>query len=338
MRKVFAFSFIFFLIFSCNNKSEKSLLIVKHPFLLSETEKHFLNTNDINKLFVRFFNIDRNEKNELIIKHKIVFSEKPTRQYRIVPIVELTDRALSLQSEIEIERLSNYICNNLLSISTQANLNEIIEVAFVCQISNLNLQKNLYSLIKFLNKNDFFSDKIISLVFKISHINSLDQNVVRVADRLIIDFGNTGNTSDYNTINSLFDWNSIEPLMSYLIKLKKQLGIMLTVQSRTLVFRKNKYYCLINNTCEKNFKDKVTYEKVQLFYYKVLKKTYFSGVNLEQGDILKTESPNLEDYKKIARYLNKQKIDIIIYPINDYVIKLLEDNDIDISNIFDYFD
>lgn len=324
--------------FSCTNKNTKSILFVKNPFLLNETEKHFINSNYIDKIYLKFFKIDWNKKNELIITQKINYSEKPTRQYRIVPLIEISDNVSAyLQSEIEIEKLSDFICNNLLSISNQTNLNEIIEVALVFENLNIELQKNIYLLIKRLNKNEVFSDKIISLVIKLSQINIIDKNVVSAIDRLIVDFGNTGIMSDFNTINSLFDWNIVEPKLPYLIKLNKPISVMLNIQSRILVFRKNKILYSIENSNETLLNNNETFVKVQLSYYKVLRKTNLLGFKLEQGDILKIENINPEDYKKIARYLRKQNADVIIYPINDDVIKFLDENEIDLSSIFDYF-
>jgi|DewCreStandDraft_4_1066084.scaffolds.fasta_scaffold54801_2 hypothetical protein len=338
MRNLLICFFLLFII-SCTNKNEKGILVNKNPFTLSENEMQFIKSNYVDKVYINFFCIDKTDKNEITVKSKVIYSEKPTRQYRVVPVVEITEKSLLRASELEIEQISNTICNNLLSITTQNKLNEIIEIAVLYDFTdNIGNQKKFLSLISYLNKNDFFNDKIISLIVKISNLKLLDKSVIKAADHIIIDFGNTGNISDYNTINSLFDWNTVEPHISLVNKIDKPISAMLIVQPRVLVYRNNKFYCSIKNIYENSLSDKNTYERIQPAYYKVLIKTVLSGVKLEKNDILKTEKPDFDDYKKIAKQLNNKKADIIIYPINEDVIKTSEENDVEIGNIFDYFD
>ena len=124
---------LFLLYFLSCQKQEKptiSFYYWKTIFKLSESEKVILKNNQVQKLYVRYFDIDLLEKtNEAFPKATIQFQDK-TIGFKIVPVIYIKNKVF-LNSKINLEELATKTNSFINQINAKNNI-AIDEVQFDC--------------------------------------------------------------------------------------------------------------------------------------------------------------------------------------------------------------
>jgi len=310
------------LIISCSShKTDRGIYIQNSVFQLNEVEKEFINYQDIQKVYVRFFEAGFNEKTKKpYISNLLTINEKPTKAYRIVPIIIIKDKIFQYVNNENIEELSNFICQKITQIISDHKLTDIIEIQVDCDWE-LNSKIKYFKLLENIRKNMLFEDKILTATLKLQKINFIKISDVLPIDRCMLKCYNTGNIRDYNLKNSIFDFKESEKYIEIIKNFPIPVDLSIPVFSRAIVFKIQKFKMLIDNITEEEIKSSNKFEILQSHYFKAKENLELKGCLIQKDEIIRAEATDFSQLLKFAEKtkLNNANYTVTLFYLNDAI-------------------
>lgn len=329
MRHIFLI-FLSFLIFSCShNETERAIYFWKSDFKLSDAEKEFVSNHDIKKIYIKYFDVDIDaDYAKPIPLASLAFNEKPTKAYRIIPTVFITNRSLQKLNKKDVEELANKICQRIIDMNTHFELEDIIEIQIDCDWT-ASTQKKYFLLLQEIRKNNYFEDKILSATIRLHQIKYMDESGIPPVDRGLLMCYNISNIKDFNVRNSIFDINEAGKYTDELSNYKIPLDIALPIYSWGVVFDAQKFKMIINNINLEELENTANFEQINNNYYKALKRTKVNGFEIDKNEIIRFEKSETENIIKFAGKLklNNNQFTVSLFHLDEKTIKNLKNNE-----------
>jgi hypothetical protein len=339
---------IFFLIlliislafYSCVENKKKvnaSFYYWKQKFSLTETESEFLKKFDPEILYLKFFDIDLDLKsNEVLPVLKLDFNADDFNNFKIIPCIFITNRALEKFNENNIAQLSDKITSLLKSYLKKSGKNDIHEIQIDCDW-NLTTKNIYFNLLKNLKKE--FNDLIFSATIRLHQIKYYKTTGVPPVDKGVLMFYNMKEINDYETKNSIIDIDEGKKYIYSLEKYPLKLDVALPCFSWAVLFRFGKITGIINNTAKDQLSDEENFLRMDENHFKIKKNFYFNGFYLYKDDIIRYEFADVGELKSAGKLLSKKiknkNLNVIFFHLNEQLIK--EFSYEDIKSIADSF-
>ena len=316
MRRLLLLLSIFF--FSCTEEKNPAVSFYywKTKFSLSKEENEALTSNEVNKIYVRYFDVTL-QNNQPFPVAPIHFVAKKVSQ-EIIPVVFIKNEVF-LSKRIDLEDLTAKVLL-LINQIDKANNFHSKEIQIDCDWSLESREKYMQFLS--LVKKDCV--KKLSTTIRLHQIKYFEQTKVPPVDYGVLMFYNMGKLSSEEKSNSIYDkkiaLNYIYSLKKYPLKLK----IALPIFSWWVHSSNNKILNLISNLNVEDFENNPNFELEDNVVY-VKKNILFKGFYFSQGDELKLEQIQNDDLEEMIDLLS-DKLDytpeeIIFYDLNTNNIK-----------------
>lgn len=312
-----------FLLFSCGDSTNKhpsvSFYYWKTRFKLSADEKDALLHNGVNKLYIRYFDLQLSNRKASPVT-PIVFEDKPDR-LSVVPVVYIKNEVM-LNKEQDIDDLAKKVLSLIEQINEDAGL-YCAEIQFDCDWTTSS-RENYF---KFIGAVKRQVKKKISATIRLHQIKYLERTGVPNVDYGTLMYYNMGNIS-LEKSNSIYEQKIA---LRYLASLKEYplpLNFALPIYSWGVHIRSHKVIGLLNKMGKDDFvSDDRFVEKDGVF--EIIKSDYVAGRYFEKGDLVKVESidqPNIQEMVSDLRTYssNKKPTEIIFFDLDSINLRHYE--------------
>ena len=324
-------------------KNEKTTLITpafyhwQTHLQLTENERLYLDSLNVKKLYVKFFDVDWDEASGKPVPHaQVEIDTARLAGLEIVPTVFITNRTL-LNLKIEaVPELTDRIFEKIVALAKPLTSRSkfgtsskggphgegiwVNEIQFDCDWTEQTREKFFAFLDHFKATAEFDSSFIIhhsslkiSATIRLHQLKFFEKTGVPPVDRGMLMFYNMGDVEAWETENSILD---LETASQYLpnrnssIVIRKYplpLDLALPLFRWGVLFRDGRLIKLINNLGEEDLQDSQRFTKIAPHRFEVKKSTYLQGYYLYEGDRLRLEGVDLGQLEAAAEMLRFDK-------------------------------
>ena len=324
LRRIIAIAlFTATLLVSCNRepRPEVSFYYWKSRFFLGKTEREILNTNNVQKLYVRYFDIDI---------HPYIGSATPIAiirgdslpQCSIVPVVFIKNRVFDNASNQEVDTLCRKVAQLVADINQNFGIKPT-EMQFDCDWTVKT--KNAY--FHFLKKYRALTGQTLSATIRLHQVKYPNRTGVPPVNKGVLMYYNMGSISADGRC-SIYDRNVAQKYTGSLGSYPLPLDVALPIFTWGIQIRQNMVVHLLNKMNEGHFANDPHFKKMDDYRYLVVAPCFKGGYYFKQGDEVKIESisrSNLRQMvKEIAQNLKVHPQNLIFYDLDSVNIKQYE--------------
>jgi len=310
---------------SCT-KSEKPVISFyywKTIFKFSKTEKEALIENNVQKLYVRYFDIGLHpESNFPIPISPIRFEENP-KAYTIVPVVFIQNKVM-LQPNLDVNELAQKTFGFIEQINSKNKI-ECQEIQIDCDWS----LKSKENYLKFIEVFKKLSKKKLSATIRLHQVKYFKKTKIPNVDSGVLMYYNMGSIAP-DSLNSIYDQNVATKYLKSLKRYPLHLDFAFPIYSWSVHIRNNKVIGLRSKMNSKALEKDSNFEKVSPIFFRVKQSNYKNGVFYEEDDLLKIEEIKPEDLKEMAEDLQDNIVEkpneIIFYDLDEFNLNNYEKN------------
>lgn len=305
---IIGIGFSYFLFFSCSETTNKNINPAfyhwKTNFQLTDFEKNYLDSLDVQKLYVKFFDVDWDfKKKEAIPKAAINFKTIPLVE-EIIPTIFITNRTFENIALTEIPTLAKRMEKRIYALAEQIPDFSVKEIQLDCDWT-MSTKEHFFDLLRQLNLALSEKGVITSATIRLHQIKYFEKTGVPPADKGILMFYNMGDIDNWETQNSILDLEIGQQYFKNFDKYPLQLDVALPLFQWGILFRDKRMILIINNLTETELEDEERFLKIGKNRFQVLKSTYLNGHYLYEEDLIRLENINHFELEKSAQALSK---------------------------------
>lgn len=312
----------FILLFaSCQNETKPttSFYYWKTIFNLTTEEKTALKENNINKIYIRYFDVGLKEKEPLPLL-PIIFKEKPER-LEVVPVIFIKNDVM-LDQSFSADDLANKIQNLITQINNKNNFH-INEIQFDCDWTK-NSRDNYFAFLS-LFKTKFKGN--LSATIRLHQIKYLKLAGIPNVDRGVLMYYNMS-ALDSND-NLIYDRNIAKEYIKNLKDYPLKLDLALPVYSWIIHRRNNKVLALYSKTDTEQFYLGNNFKAIRKNQVIVKNNLLKDGIFYKKGDIIQIDIVQKEDLYEIIKDLSPKlkntPNELIFYDLDPVNLKPFSD-------------
>lgn len=329
-------TFLFFIFYCCNHREERnvqrSFYYWKTVFNLTPKEKEALTDLSVQKLYVKFFDVDWDNDRQLAQPvAKSIFSQAPPPGITITPVVFITQEPLQYSGTRGLDSLAINIAALLSSIASSNHLLLSNEIQLDCDWTQ-HTKTAYFFLIAKLKAQPFFKDKIVSATIRLHQLKFVSQAGVPPVNRGLLMCYNMGNLRYAQTKNSIIDDGELKKYISHLDGYLLPLDVALPIFDWWVLFEGDRYKGLV-----RDFNPGKGWEKKERIAFD--SDTTINGFIFKKGQWLRHEGSDAVVIKKCAALISgklKQKeLTVILYHLSENNLSKIDSHAL--QNFFDSF-
>ncbi|HAO50125.1 MAG TPA: hypothetical protein DCR35_12965, partial [Runella sp.] len=291
----------------------------KSEFSLSEYEKKALAQNGINKLYIRFFDVDWDPVSKQAVPKAVVyFKENPPVTF--VPTVFITNRTLEKLSWGGVEELAKKITEKIKTLSATIAPNQpVTEVQIDCDWS-LSTRRSYFQLLTQLNKH-LPTQTTLSATIRLHQIKFYRTTGVPPVARGMLMYYNMGDWKSLRTENSILDLTTASRYADYISDYPLPLDVVLPLFRWAIFYRNGRPLKIINHLSHKDFQNNSLFKKApETNQYIVRKNTHLWGISVRRGDRFRVEESTVNNLsisaKTLAQEIQNTKLTFAFYHLD----------------------
>ena len=315
---------------------ENSIYYWRTTFSLNDAEREFLQKHSINKVYMRFFDVDvsydRAYGESVVPEATILFNDSIPEGIEIVPTVYITVNAIK-EMQLKEKEYARKIFNRVSAICRQNNI-ELRELQLDCDWTK-RTRDYFFRLCKEV-KQCMDSTQIVSSTIR---LHQLTQTAPPV-DKGVLMVYNTGNLMEMTTDNSIFSQKDIEPYLrdNRLADYPLTLDVAYPSYGWSLVFDHREDTYSFNRIMRRtDFSAFPELKEISPNLYEVTTSVNFLEYEdgwdyVYRGDRVRVERPTAEEILKIKRMIDAQlegkDHNNILYHLDEEQLSHYTDNEI----------
>jgi hypothetical protein len=341
MKQFFVFKLLLvtalLLISSCTHTPVKpSVYYWKTTFKLTAHERDYLHDLKIQKLYLRFFDVDwDNERNSAVPVGNLTFRDTLPFDMEVVPVVYIVNKVLINSNKEDIEILGDHIFQKITAI---CNLHKIryTEIQFDCDWTEQSRDK-YFALLSFVS-HKLKNEQFMSATIRLHQVKYSEITGVPPVKRGMLMFYNMGKISAKANYNSIYNKEEAALYTKNIKRYPLPLDVALPAFSWGVQLREGKVVRLLDNFTSSMLRN-AWFEPVSGNYYKAKSSFFFHGYYFMKDDLIKVEecTPKLtlDAANELSAALNKQERSVSIYHCDSLIFTRYEKNDL--SKIYHCF-
>lgn len=323
MKKYFTYIVLILLLASCN-QAEKPLIAFyywKTNFSLSAIEKETLQDSGVQKIYIRYFDIDLHPKtNKAFPVSPVQFSTRPSVKI-IVPVVYIKNKVM-LKTDFDSKKLARQIYDFISLINSKNKLS--------CQEIQIDCDWTLESKTNYLQFIEDFkrlSDKKLSATIRLHQVKYFEKTKIPNVDSAVLMYYNMG-TIAVNSLNSIYNQDIAARYIKSLKKYPLALDFALPIFSWGIHISDGKVVGLRSKMTASDLQLDSNFKLENSNSFRVIHPNYRKGTFYKKDDIVKIEAVSAADLKEMARDLKENSAanpkEIIFYDLDELNIKNYE--------------
>ena len=199
---LFYFLVINFLCFGCKKKEDPQISFYywNTIFNIDKTEQNYLDTLNVNEVYVRFFDIIK-ENGRIKPNAQIDFGKKAFST-TIIPVVFIENAVFKNISETELNELIQHLSNEVQFIYTKTQKGLPKEIQFDCDWTKTTAKSYFNFLEKFKANQP---NILLSATIRLHQIKYYQETGVPKIDKGVLMYYSTGNPLDFSDKNAILD-------------------------------------------------------------------------------------------------------------------------------------
>jgi hypothetical protein len=284
---------------SCSKKSvEKSVYHWETDYDLTTAEQGFLDSEEITKVYSKFFDITLSDNDEAMPVAKINFVTDP--QQEIVPVVYIVTDVFKVLDSNAIRNLAMNTFEQLQALNPQ---NEFSEIQIDCDWM-ASIKDKYFYLLEQLKAQ--MGDTDLSCTLRLYQYKYPTLTGVPPVDKCALMYYNMGDLFSYSENNSILNNDLGEQYLGF-GEYPIPLDFALPNFSWTLLYRFGEFQQIISSIDQSTLNDTNLFELQKSNYYSVKMDTFYQGVYLRFGDELRYEYCSEQDLLTAAELLAAEK-------------------------------
>ncbi|UFH36077.1 hypothetical protein [Flavobacterium acetivorans] len=323
MKKYFTY-IVLILVFASCNQVEKPLIAFyywKTNFSLSTLEKEALQDNQVQKIYIRYFDIDLHPKtNQAFPVSPVQFLIQPPVK-TIVPVVYIKNKVM-LKTDFDSKKLARQTYDFVQLINAKNNLS--------CQEIQIDCDWTLESKTNYLQFIEDFkrlSDKKLSATIRLHQVKYFEKTKIPNVDSAVLMYYNMG-TIAVNSLNSIYNQDVAARYVKSLKKYPLALDFALPIFSWGIHISEGKVIGLRSKMTVSDLQLDPNFTPENSNSFRVNHSNYRKGTFYKKDDIVKIEAVSAADLKEMARDLKENSAtspkEIIFYDLDELNIKNYE--------------
>ena len=273
----------------------------KSEFKPNNSELTYLDQLKVQRLYLRFFDIDWNFTQQEAVPLAILHSSTSLPDsIALVPTLFITNRTFLHLPENQLPDLVHKTHKKIMDHLQDFPNHPIAEIQIDCDWT-AKTQSIYFDFLKKLNAK--FAKLPISTTIRLHQIKYFKKTGVPPVDRGTLMFYNMGEVDQWATQNSILD---LDLARQYLVNFENyplSLDLALPLFSWAVLFREGRMIRLINGIHHSHMEDNQRFNKVGKNRFEVIKSTYLQGQYLYRGDAIRIESIQLSDLQEAVQML-----------------------------------
>lgn len=303
---------------SCDDSPKPAISFYywRTTFNLSDAESKSLKDNNVNRLYLRFFDLDTADGIGVVPRAPILFDQTP--KTNVVPVIFIKNQVF--QSRRDNSDLARKTVELIATIEKSAGL-KTDEIQLDCDWTPSTRE----AYFKFIASVKSISGKKISATIRLHQIKYPEKTGVPNADRGVLMYYNMSKI-EAGERNSIYDQKTAKRYLASAEKYPLKLDVALPIYGWGIHLRDGRPIGL------KRKDDLVGLEHNRSFrqssnQLEVLENHYFHGTFYKKGDLLKMESVSEKQLKEIADDLSNAGLkpsEIIFYDLDEFNLNRYE--------------
>ena len=328
---------VFILFLGCNRRDHvtRSFYYWKQDFSISAEEEKALSDLKINKLFVRFFDVQWiEEKREAYPVSRINFTDKTNKQIAIVPVIYIENTVLKNTDVNNTDSLAENIIKSIVAILKSQNI-----TANEMQIDCDWTESTKYKYFQFLSSIKNKTRWKLGATIRLHQVKYKEKTGVPPIDYGVLMYYNMGQLNTNANSNSIYSAKTASLYKDYIYSYPLHLDVALGLFSWGVHSRNGKGIRLINNWNSHLIVDDNHFKVIRPNNYICIKDTVVNQSMIYIGDLIKIEETSSEELLNISSELNEEikndSISVIFYHLDNFILKNYETNKLE--NIYTTF-
>ncbi|RMG54808.1 MAG: hypothetical protein D6722_28595 [Bacteroidetes bacterium] len=266
----------------------------------SPYERAYLDSLAVDRLYVRFFDVDWNAaRGEAVPLASVRLDSAALQGLEIVPTVYLTNRTLTHIAEEEVPTLAERILSRIRGL---AGTLPYAEVQLDCDWS-AHSRDRFFRLADALRAALAEEGVSLSATIRLHQVRYFEQTGIPPVDRGMLMFYNMGEVRAPDTDNSILDLSTAAPYLDKARQYPLPLDLALPVFSWGVVLRDSLAVHLMSTLRLEQLNDPERFAPLDSQRVQVRHSTYLNGYYLYQGDIIRWESVRPDALDEAAHWL-----------------------------------
>jgi hypothetical protein len=308
-----------------------SFYVWKTSFHLSASERSLLASQEVDELFVRFFDVDWDGATQQPLPvANIHISDSTIRNFKVIPVVFITNKVFLNIMPDGIRELVQKMHQTIVAMANKHHL-QISEIQIDCDWT----EKSRTAYFQFLQ---LFNERIdhqnipLSATIRLHQIKYFKRTGIPPVDRGMLMFYNMGNMNDTLGNNSIFNTRDASQYVSSINDYPLDLDVALPIFSWVVQSRQNRIVALMSNTYAHELAQLTGVTSTKPLYFRVDTPQFFRGEYFRKGDCLKVESVSpslaLEAADLLSHHLTKRSRRVVMFRLDSLTISQYEEKDI----------
>jgi hypothetical protein len=320
LKKLFLFGAIVFFFFSCQQKEKPiiSFYYWKTIFRLSPKEKSTLATNQVKRLYIRYFDIDLNPQTQKAYPKSPIRFEDTALNFEIIPVVYIKNKVM-LDPKLDVLDLAQKTNSFIQQINAKNNI-AIQEIQIDCDWTLASKDNYL----RFIEAFKKVSNKKLSATIRLHQIKYFEKTKIPNVDRGVLMYYNMGKIAA-DSLNSIYDRDIANRYLSSLKNYPLPIDIALPIYSWGIHIRDGKIIGLRNKIDLNNLKNNSSFVLTKNNWFKVTNSNFRDGIYYKENDLLKPETITSANLLEMATELEENTVqnpkEIIFYDLDEFNIK-----------------
>ena len=278
-------------------------------FRLDSTERQFLKTHNVERLYIRMFDVVENNllgddalRVEYLVPNATIIFKDSVPVSHIVPTVYITTDALrDMHQESSIRFWADQILTRVMNMCSYNGIRgKVEEIQLDCDWTQ-STQSNFFYLCEAMKNimeqgSDTKGMKLSSTI----RLHQLSQSPPPV-DRGVLMVYNTGSFLNPDTKNSILSINDVRPYLSALKTYPLHLDFAYPIYRWGLVYRNDHFEGLLRDTDMSSLQTK----ELKSGRYMVLQDGYIGGKKVMKYDIIRIENSDYETITTVKKAIDK---------------------------------
>lgn len=296
--KLTHFILLILLLSSCSKSDlqyQTSFYYWRTVFKLNDTEKHVIAANKVERLYVRYFDVDITENGDPFPVAKISFADSTT--CKIIPVVFIKNQVM-LNEKLNISQLTSNITSLVMQINEQTN-SELHEIQIDCDWSAKSKDRFMAFMKELREK---WSGKL-SATIRLHQVKYFHQTGIPPVDYGVLMFYNMGKIDEL-TNNSIYDEAIAKQYTPSISQYPLPLKIALPIFSWGIHTQNNQVMGLWNKKTWNDLNNHANLKNIANNRFQVISSFYEDGRFFQKNDIIVHENVSEENLLNIANNLS----------------------------------
>ncbi|GAB3880777.1 hypothetical protein GCM10028825_00900 [Spirosoma agri] len=292
----------------------------KAVYKLTPTDKEVLRQTGVQRLYVRFFDVDWDEQRKQPTPKSVIrFAERPTN-LTLIPVVFITNRTMLALPASAVPTLAQHIATKIQQIASQHHLAPR-EVQLDCDWSPQS-RSRYFTLLKLVKKQLRVP---VSATIRLHQIKYAERTGIPPVDRGMLMVYNMADWKNADTRNSILDLDVARRYIGFIDKYPLPLDAVLPLFRWTIVYRNNRFLTILNNVDGKQLSPfPFLQRQADSSRFVALRDTTVFGVSVRTGDLFRAESCREQDLtlakNQLLSHIQNQSLTFSLYHLDSTVL------------------